>query len=432
MWRFSRAALVTSACFLGGLGSGSGWAQDNGQCLEFSRALTLAVESAPEVDAAQAGIAEAEAVMREARSLRRPQVSSFSRSAVGDNGLTSSQIENQIGLRVSQRVIDFGDSRLAMAAARAGIDETVYAERAQRLQAAQTVAEAYLTRLEAEAMMDVISQRRAYFSRQKQAVDSLLAQAGATRAESAQIAAELAQAEADMLELEFSAERAVTRILEYTGHGGELCDADRLDSTVSQAVAGIGSVEDAVSSTLTGNPQIAAQRSAIRSLEASAAREDRSRLPVVELVGIVSYAYDDTREDWDTRDRLGVDVSIPLYSGDRIGARRDQARARLAGEEGVLRTQQRDLREQTEVTYRRQLSLQAQLIRREIVAENQFNYFDAIAGEFEFGLGTLPDLVDARLAYEQAALDVVATRFGLLREQVLLMYLTAHLPVALD
>ncbi len=74
----------------------------------------------------------------------------------------------------------------------------------------------------------------------------------------------------------------------------------------------------------------------LRSREADRARQAGWRLPVVGLVGIVSYVYDDGSEDWDTRDRVGVDVSVPLYTGSALGARNDRARARLSQEESWL------------------------------------------------------------------------------------------------
>ena len=138
----------------------------------------------------------------------------------------------------------------------------------------------------------------------------------------------------------------------------------------------------------------------------------------------------DTREDWEGRDRIGVDVSVPLYTGRALDARRDRARADIALEQSALRISQRELREQTEIAFRRQMSLQAQLVRREAVAASQEDYFDAIAGEFDFGLGTLPELIDARLEHERAELDVISARYALLRQKVELLHLTGRLPVA--
>jgi len=251
---------------------------------------------------------------------------------------------------------------------------------------------------------------------------------GATRADSAQIAAQLASADAEALELGFTVERAATRIREYTQQASEPCGPPHVQAALDGQLSGLNSIDDVVDSALSAHPQIGAQRSAIRSLEAQRDRQRRSRLPVVEVVGIVSYVYDDTNEDWDTRDRVGVDVSVPLYTGSALGARNDRAQARLEQEESGLRTLQRDLGEEAEIAFRRSISLQAQLLRRQAVADSQRDYFDAISGEFEFGLGTLPVLIDARLAYEQAALDVVAAQFSLLRQKLDLMRLTARMP----
>ncbi|WP_417486221.1 TolC family protein [Maricaulis sp.] len=412
---------------LSGLAGNAGAQAD--ACLSFEAALQLAAERAPEVAGAIARQDEAAADYREAESLRLPQVSTFGRTASGDSGLTGSQIENQVGVRLSQRLYDFGDSHYAMAAASRSIGQRAHELRAQQIDASNRLADAYLTHLEAEAMIDVIAERRDYFDRQRVAVEALLETGGATRADRAQIAAQLAEAEADALELSFMRERAGTRIREYTGYApGALCGADAAANDLDRALEGVVTVHDAVDLTLTRNPGLAAQAEAVRALDAQRERARRSRLPVIEAVGIASYVYDDFSETWDARDRVGIDVSVPLYTGNALRARSDRAVARLEQEESGLRSMQRQLREQAEIVFRRSMSLQAQLIRREAVARSQFEYFDAVSGEFDFGLGTLPDLIDARLAYERAELDVIGARFTLLRQRLELMGLTARMP----
>ncbi|MFS2319231.1 TolC family protein [Maricaulis sp. D1M11] len=431
----TRSALVLAVSTMGLLASGVVEAQSQTpgvsasqvQCLGFRETLFLALDRAPEIGAAEARSEEAEAVVREVRSLRLPQVSTFGRGAVGDNGLSTTQIENQYGLRVSQRVWDFGDSRYALDAARAGLDRQASVEDSVRLGTAMTVAQAYLMQLEAESLLRVVDERREYFSRQQRSVDALLAEGGATRAESAQIAAELAQAEAEMMEIQSVADRAAVRIYEYAGVWPSLCSVEALESAMGQMMRALPDAQTAVDRALDANPQLSSRRASVRSLEAQRERQRRSRLPVVEVVGIVSYAYDDDFDTWQARDRVGVDVSVPLYTGSALGARNDQAQARLSGEEFALRAEQRDVREEAHIAFRRQLSLASQLVRREAVADSQFAYFDAISGEFQYGLGTLPDLVSARLNYEQAELDVVRARFQLIREQLGLLNLTAQL-----
>lgn len=406
---------------------------DAGLCLGFEEALVLASGRAPEVDAAEAQRDRAEADWREARSLRRPQISTFGRTSSGDSGLTSNRLENQVGVQVSQRLFDFGDARLAETAAGETVEQRDFEVHAQRLDTAYTLADAYLTRLETLAMIEVLGERRAYFNRQREAVTDLLAGGGATRADRAQIEAQLAGAEADAMELRFLADRAATRVREYTGRRADaLCSGTAAADALDRALAELDTLDGFLGAALADNPQIGARMSAIRSLEARLDRERRNRLPVIEAVGIASYVYDDTREDWEGRDRIGVDVSVPLYAGNALGARRDRAQADLSLEESALRALQRELREQAEIAFRRVISLEAQLVRREAVAASQRDYFGAISGEFEFGLGTLPDLVDARLDYEQAQLDVISARYSLLRQKVELLRLTARLPVAAE
>jgi outer membrane protein len=406
-------------------------AQPASSCLALTDAMGLAAARAPEVAGAQARLAQAEAEARAARSLRRPQVSTFGRSSVGDTGLTSSQIENQVGVQVSQRIYDFGDARLAETAARNQVDQRTYEIEAQQAESAQMLADAYLTRLETLAVMDVVSERRDYYGRQRDAVTDLLARGGATRADRAQIEAQLANAEADALELQFLAEQSATRIREYAGVVvGELCDDAQAAADLSGQMSGLGTLDSLVRAALSENPMIGARLSAVRSLEARLDRARRNRLPVIEAVGIASYVYDDQREDWEGRDRLGVDVSVPLYTGQALAAERDQAAAQLEAERSALRTLQRNMREEAEIAFRRSISLEAQLIRREAVAASQAEYFEAIEGEFEYGLGTLPDLVDARLAHEQAQIDVISARFDWLRQKLELLRLTGRTPTA--
>ncbi len=127
-------------CALAGL-TGHAAAQPD-SCLSFETALLLAAERAPEVAGAAARQDEAAADYREAESLRLPQVSTFGRTASGDSGLTGSQIENQVGVRLSQRLYDFGDSHYAMAAASRSIDQRAHELRTQQIDASSRLADA--------------------------------------------------------------------------------------------------------------------------------------------------------------------------------------------------------------------------------------------------------------------------------------------------
>lgn len=423
---FKRWGAVLPAMLFATLGTVPVEAQ---QCTPLRDLMQIGIGQSPEVAVAQSRLDQAEADVDEARSLRLPQVTSFGRTGIGDTGLTSSQIENQVGVRISQRVWDFGDSRLAIDAAEFNSESLAYSLASQEAQTAFTIAHAYLVGLEAGEMINVIAERRDYFARQETAVIELLENGGATRAERAQVSAQRAEAEADVLELQSQQQQAESRLRAWTGLLVATCPVGQVVGELEGGLLGLETVEQLWDAVFFRNPEIASAQRALSSLDAQRERERRERLPVVDVVGISSYTYDDQREDWEARDRVGIDVSVPLYTGNAIGARRERAQARLQQSENELRQLQRDLGERAEVSYRRVLSLEAQLGRRMDVAQSQREYFDAVEGEFEFGLGTLPDLVEARLAYEAAALDVVRLQFELARERLELLLLADRLPL---
>jgi len=117
----------------------------------------------PSVLLAQAERVAADADLAEARSLYRPQVSTFARTGVGDVGLVDSALQNQIGLRASQRVYDFGDARFAREAAQFSQTATRYAEEEAKTEAALQTGIAALNALEAQERIAISQERASYF-----------------------------------------------------------------------------------------------------------------------------------------------------------------------------------------------------------------------------------------------------------------------------
>ena len=182
-----------------------------------------------------------------------------------------------------------------------------------------------------------------------------------------------------------------------------------------------------VEAALLNNPDIMRANEDIDALDSDRKRERLNRTPIIEAVGITSYSYIDQRNEWEYRDRLGVDVSIPLLSGSALSARVRGADADLSRAKFEREQIRRELHEDITLTHRDLLSIWAQYERRKHVEAMQLEKFKAAKLEFESGMKTLPDLIEDRLEYEQSRLVTESLKYERLRQQVNLLALTGRL-----
>lgn len=394
-----------------------------GLCLPIADAMQAAASASPDVAVAQAQIAGAKADLRLARSLSRPQVSSFARTQAGDGGLTGNAIDNQVGLRASQRLWDFGDARYAREAATSRVGAAEQTQLSVEADAARRVALSYISALEAYERKGVTSEREEYFRRQLVALETALEIGGATRSEVAEVAARLAEAQAERFEIEFLIEQSTLQVATDVNRSVNLC-YDR-SPVLPGTAEGFSDMETDLA--LITNPNIEAARKNLGSLKADQERAKRERLPVIDVVAIGSYAYLDQFNTWEFRDRVGIDVSVPIFSGSALNARSQAADAEVARARADLIRQRRQLREDILITRRRALSLYAQSVRRASVEDRKLEQFEAAEIEFDAGLKTLPDLVEDRLDYEQARIALIQVKYALLTERLNLLALTGQL-----
>ncbi|MEP3655566.1 MAG: TolC family protein [Litorimonas sp.] len=391
-------------------------------------ALRLAADNNPTVAIALSDLDAANAGLTEAKSLRRPQVSAFTQSGFGDEGLVNSAIENQVGLRASQRLFDFGDSRLAKEAAKEQIQvqESLVLDARSRAQLEAGLS--YIDWFDATERLLATVDRADYFAQELSALEIALETGGATRSEVAEIAAESADADADRYELEFEREQALTRLQIATRTDYPPCQHEgaRLDAYVNVLSDG-QTTQDYLRQALSTNGELQALSSLAKKLDLEAERQKRSRLPVLEVVGITSLTTDRRFDTFEFRERIGFDASVPLLTGSSFSARTDraQAQARRAGYEAD--EDRKNLEEQVQSIHKRTLLLNAQLGRRQAVIEYRTVEFDAATTGYENNIRTLPELVDIRLQLEEARLAEIRTRYTYFRQALTLKSLTGAL-----
>lgn len=398
-------------------------------CLRFDQAVTLAALRAPTVAAARAEAAEAAATLKESRSLFRPRLSAFARTGLGDVGADNSVVQNQVGLRVSQRLFDFGDARFARAAARLAQQSRTFSVEQSMVAAASETGLTILERLEAEEQLAATADRRQYFERLLNAVDAMLARGAATRTERADVAARLAEAEALALELELFIESADTTISFETGSEQTPCNSQFAAAYLDIHGAAINHPDDASTLALSSNPALRAIVAQAESAEQARRREARARLPKIEAVAIGAYSSVEDGGAFEFQNRFGIDVSLPLYSGAALSARNDRAAARAALAVAEAARMRRDVDERSRIAVARRNSLREQLKSRQSVEDHKQDALSAAEIEHDKGLRTLPDLIELRVEYEEASIARIQTYFDLLRQQLDLLSITALLPV---
>jgi len=413
---------VFCAIALGGGISRQALAQQEDSCQSLQQVMAAAVEHSPRVSEAESRREGALAELRTARSLNRLQLSSFARTGIGDSGLVDSAIENQIGLRASRRLIDFGDSRFASDAATASVTASESDIALSRERIALQAALNALDMLEREDQLEIISDKIEYLERFNQVAEQTLLAGGMTRSDVAEIGSRLATAQAEHMEIDFQRQRLLTDLTVSTGQPINLCrqSADP-DSLVEQLSSRQRST---IEPELSLHPEVAAARSEVYRLEALYRRERRNRLPVIELVAIASYSHDDTTDRWSYRDRVGIDVSVPLLTGSALGAERASARAELHRAQSELADLIQRRNAELEVSRLRLLSLSAQYIRLEQGLTLRRAQFDAAHAEFEAGLKTMPELIEDFLELERIRINFTSIKHTLLREDWQLRFIS--------
>lgn len=394
-------------------------------CLRMPDVLELAGRRDPSVLIARAGEDEADADIDQARSLYRPRLDAVGRTGVGSTGIVDSGVSNSIGFRASQRLIDFGDAKYARRSARADFSAAQDDTRQAALDAATQAGFSLLEYHEAVAQIALTKRRRDYFVKQLNSIDNLLETGGATRTERAAVASQLSEAEGFVLELEFRRDRARTQIEIATRAKSSICtvsESSNLSQSPSYLVA-----QQAIQEALNNNPALGALRNRAEAEAARAKREAKAKLPIISVVATGAYSSIGGFDQFEFRDRVGVDVTVPLYSGNALRAQKRRATARETAARALVFDREQQLSEDVSITWQRLNSLEKQLTTRIEIEHQTRLQFEA--AEIEAGAGTITfrDLVELRLEFEEAGLARIRTTFDLEQQKLALQSLTGKI-----
>jgi len=234
--------------------------------------------------------------------------------------------------------------------------------------------------------------------------------------------------DADRYELEFEQQQALTRLQIATRSEGGPCSEERTALEKYVDILSDGqTTHDFLRQALNTNGEFRALSSLAKKLNLDAERQKRSRLPVLEVVGITSLTTTREFDQFEVRERIGFDASLPLLTGSSFSARTDRAAAEARRAGFQADEDRKNLEEQVLSIHKRTLLLSAQLGRRQSVIEFRNVEFDAAKIGYENNIRTLPELVDIRLQLEDARLAEIRTRYTYYRQALTLKSLTGAL-----
>ena len=392
-------------------------------CLEFEDAIFLASKISPAVQGAKADLRQAKSDTVIAKSVVLPQVSAFAKTAAGEQGLVAGEFSNELGLRASQRLFDFGDARLATQAARSAEQAAEFEVESVETSAALSAGLLFLDWLQATAELEVTRERIDFFEKEADALEGALLLGGATRTDIAEIHAEKSSAQSARASLELSRQNAHSAITVLTGDTRRPCERS-IDTYFLQRpdpTRDAFDIDALIQTAFAQNAELQGLKSTARQSRFSAKRQAKERLPIVELVGIASFSADNLGTATDPRYRVGIDVSVPLYSGAAINGRQSGAQAVYAKARANVESSYRQIEQALRQSVHTVLFLSEQILHQRDVVAHRRSQLAAVEQSYERGVVTLPQLVDTRIDLERDLLILVRTEHEAYRARLKLL-----------
>lgn len=299
------------------------------ECVPFATTLATAAAFSPDAQIELAQRDEALARLDELRATAWPQISMFGRSLAGDADLSDAQLANQVGLRLTQDIFDFSKRQLREEAAQYDLQSARLLVDASRDVAALEAGAAYLDALKAQEQREALTAEIEFLDLLSRTLQDLAANGQATADEVLETNARLSAARAQVSQLTFLERQATVATRLATGLSiFEPCPSPNLDGELAASYTRIAASDVIVQQIIADHPRIRAASNAISARSAEQNYEKRAWLPTLRGVGTYAYGQSDGSNDWRERSSVGLEFSMPLFSGGGQTARESAAAAR--------------------------------------------------------------------------------------------------------
>ena len=426
MPEWHRPICGTIAAFACLAGAGAAQASiDESACMALDRVMTLAVGHDARMELAGARVERAEADLSIERSADRPQISAFARTGLGDGVQADNEFDNRVGVRVSQRLFSFGRGRLSREAATLRERAARFDVDSAREEIAAEAAVHFLAAARAKEEAEASHLMNSYYERAAAEVPRRLGAGLLKRSEATGVQAEYARFRVRRNSAELQIQQQRTRLATMTGVEVECISQESAPDLLRRMLP--PTYEAAIDEALDGSPAIRSREANVRAADLDRERLSRARLPDIGVSGTSALGFNDRAGGWDNANRIGLDINMPIYSGGQISGRTAAAAAELRISESQLEAQRRAVEEETRLAWESIVQLRQVVRLSEEMLEALVAQSAALQEEYENGLVTLTELIEAKQEEFQGRLAEIDARYDLLEQQLQLTRLTGRL-----
>lgn len=294
--------------------------------------------------------------------------------------------------------------------------------RARSLELVERVVLAYLNLLQSRAQQSLAQAEVQAMSEQQRRTEQRLRLGEGTRTDDAMALAALELSRARLVDTTELVDVAAARLRRLTGQR-----PPKLHDVPADFLPGRSRSEDLADWTeraLLQNPVLAVREAAVEAARHGVRRSQAGHWPRLDLVGSIARARNDSLSNLDQTSTLrsvGIQLSVPLYSGGGVDASVQQAQADLARTQEELRAE----RENNELEIVRQLQLSDSAAQRtqalmRAIAAGEVALTGARRSQ-EAGMGTFSDVLEAYSRLQTSRRDLAQARYDHLAARTRLM-----------
>lgn len=371
---------------------GQAHAEDYGRCLNISKGMSAALLNSARVGSAEAQVDQARSELEALRAGRKPQVSAFVRSGVGDGVLQSSQTDNQYGVQFNYRLFDFGRTNLAIKSAKYELNSRKHGVETVK----RTIMNEFLQTLvelrHAQDLQKVYSARLSKLGARLESADRQLENNSITLIDYSLLKSEAAVTALNVNDA-VGQERRAKLYLQRLLQDETLCvNTDEVDIFLNGKRA-----DDPASliETVDQDPKVLALMAEIEAANAALQSSQRDWLPTLNASGYTSQAYDDFRGRFNDRDRIGIEVSAPLYDGGIKSSDTSRLRARVRQLEADFDALKLELHTQMATYWQSFEVISDSLASAQAASDSAVVYVSATTRKFELQAGTIDQMLEA-------------------------------------